>query len=396
MNIKDKLINNSVTSFLWFGKKFLKYRVPMLLCSGKPVDPKKVVFMSFNGKNYSDNPRAVSEKLHELHPEYTVVWGMDDPERAAGVLPDYARCVRFGSFSWYKELATAGCWVCSVLLPNGVLKRKGQRYIQTWHGDRGMKKILFDATESMDKYKNRNRFRKIIEPELCDLGTAGSEYGIMQYRSAMRYNGKLLTNGIPRNDCLVNLTEERRAELKAKIGIPADANLLLFAPTFRDAGHGAVQKTSQIDLPALCERLSARTGEKWCCAIRGHSGIHLENSGNIMDLTSYEDMADILCVTELLITDYSSTPGDLALTGRGTILYQDDYRDYVDNNRELYFKMEDSPFLVARDPEELNRLIDGWSPESAARNAKEILDFYKTTESGHSAESVVRFICGEE
>ena len=151
-----------------------------------PVEKDKVVFMSFNGRNYADNPRAISEKLHQLHPDWKQVWGMSNPERAREAVPDYIRIVKFGSWAWYRELATAGTWVMNVLLPNGVLKRKGQRYIQTWHGDRGMKKILFDATESMEKYQKRYYFRRIIEPTLCDLGITGSAYGEMQFRSAMR------------------------------------------------------------------------------------------------------------------------------------------------------------------------------------------------------------------
>lgn len=34
---------------------------------------KKVLFQSFDGKQYSDNPRAISEKLHELFPDYKIV-----------------------------------------------------------------------------------------------------------------------------------------------------------------------------------------------------------------------------------------------------------------------------------------------------------------------------------
>lgn len=400
MSTKDKLTNNYVTSFFWFGHKFLKYRLPMRLASIWSVDPKKAVFMSFNGNNYADNPRAVSEKLHETHPEWMIVWGMANVEKAKKTFPDYVKIVKFGSFAWYRELATASCWIVNVLLPNGVLKRKGQRYIQTWHGDRGMKKILFDATESMEKFRKRNYFRRIIEPELCDLGVVGSEYGVMQYRSAMHYEGELLRAGTPRDDCLLHLTEEKRSRLREKLGLHQGKRVLLYAPTFRDHLYGAEQKVGELDLPAVLDALECRTGYFWQGIQRGHVGARLEQrktyDGRITDLTDYPDMADILCVTDLLITDYSSTPGDLALAGKGTLLYQEDYEQYVSDDRQLYFRMEDTPFRIAHNQRELLALIVNWSEESAAANAREILEFYKTFESGNASQALVDYICGED
>ena len=38
------------------------------------INPKKVVFSSFEGHSYNDNPRYISEKLHELCPEAEIVW----------------------------------------------------------------------------------------------------------------------------------------------------------------------------------------------------------------------------------------------------------------------------------------------------------------------------------
>ena len=129
-------------------------------------------------------------------------------------------------------------------------------------------------------------------------------------------------------------------------------------------------------------------------------GAHLERresyDGRVTDLTDYPDMADVLCVTDLLITDYSSTPGDLALAGKGTILYQEDYAAYTADDRQLYFRMEDTPFRIARDQREMLELIDSWSEESAAANAREILDFYKTFETGEASLALVEYICQNE
>lgn len=38
------------------------------------VEERKIVFISFNGKSYSDNPRAISEKLHEANKNFEIIW----------------------------------------------------------------------------------------------------------------------------------------------------------------------------------------------------------------------------------------------------------------------------------------------------------------------------------
>ena len=77
-------------------------------------------------------------------------------------------------------------------------KRKGQFFIQTWHGDRGFKKVLNDSG-------HRNRFNMVSEsiPHYYDLAIAGSEYGKNLYRSAFGYSGEILLKGTPRDDGLV-------------------------------------------------------------------------------------------------------------------------------------------------------------------------------------------------
>ena len=37
-------------------------------------DSKKALFDSFGGRQYSADPRAVSDKMHELYPDFEIVW----------------------------------------------------------------------------------------------------------------------------------------------------------------------------------------------------------------------------------------------------------------------------------------------------------------------------------
>ena len=52
------------------------YRYLLVRCGRllKGIDPDKVVFCCFQGRSYGDNPRVISERLHELRPETKIVW----------------------------------------------------------------------------------------------------------------------------------------------------------------------------------------------------------------------------------------------------------------------------------------------------------------------------------
>ena len=68
---------------------------------------KKIVFSSFIGKQYSDNPRAISEKMHELYPDYKIVWGLNSVENFHDIIPDYVEVVSTRSFAFDMHIATA-------------------------------------------------------------------------------------------------------------------------------------------------------------------------------------------------------------------------------------------------------------------------------------------------
>ena len=150
--------------------------------------------------------------------------------------------------------------------------------------------------------------------------------------------------GMPRNDGLVNPDPARIAEVRRKLGVPEEAKVLLYAPTFRDATAGRAQQAS-FDLARALEILAEKTGERWLCFTRAHdqnSGIASGASG-IIDVTAYPEMSDLLLAADLLITDYSSSAGDFALLNRPMILFQPDLDDFTASDRNMYFNLRTSP-----------------------------------------------------
>lgn len=348
--------------------------------------PKSVLFSSFNGKSYSDNPRAISEALHKLDPDAEIVWAFLKPAQKKSIVPEYVRMVnRSDGFAYYRELAAAKVVVSnySFIEPKG----KGQRFLQTWHGDRAFKKILYDA--------NANRKQELSESidGFCDLALAGSEYGVSQYRTGFRYKGEVLTVGTPRDDILIHPEAQRIETIRQKLGIQAETKILLYAPTLRWVHiHGqGDQEIQDLDIKRTIQVLEEKDGSQWVCLMRAHpvmSGLFgFETNEKILDVSGFEDMADLLLVADVLITDYSSCAGDFALTHRPIILYQSDRREYREKDRDFYFEMEDSPYMIAENQQELEDWISRLDEETVRKNCDEILRFYKTTESGKAADA---------
>ena len=358
------------------------------LCHG--IDKDLAVFSAFDSRSYNDNPRYISEALHEMKPDAKIVWLFKDVEKAKKSfdIPDYILPMNSISREGVGMLARARIVVDNFNKRSYIkLKYPDQFYIQTWHGDRAFKKVGYD---------NPGQYDYLIE-EHASLCVAGSDYGEMQFRSAFRYKGEVLKCGYPRNDILLRDDPAESAAIRKRLGMDENTCLLLYAPTFRDVQQRAHQmQKANLDLLHVLDTLEKTTGEPWKCLVRAHymsCGIPTdETGGRLINVSAYPEMAELLKVSDALITDYSSCAGDFALTRRPIWLYQDDLEDYTSNNRALYFDMKASPYWVASTPEEMDALIRNTTPESARENCEAILRFYGECESGHAAQTIAELI----
>jgi len=73
------------------------------------------VFTSFNG-HYSDNPKYISEKLHELDPSAEIIWLVEP--KYTDLLPDYVKAVNIQSDEARSYVNTA-----EILVDNGYAQR---------------------------------------------------------------------------------------------------------------------------------------------------------------------------------------------------------------------------------------------------------------------------------
>ena len=342
---------------------------------------KKVVFESNNGIQYSCNPRAISEKMHLLYPDYELIWGMqDDWYKKNNLIPDYVRVVPINSWEYRKQRATAVAYIRNEAMTVDLVKNKNQLYIQTWHGDRGVKKILYEA------WKGGKRPFPVMDEKLTDIFVIGSDYAAKRIRAAFRYFGKTLLKGCPRNDCLVVPVNSEKVRLK--IGVKVGQKILLYAPTFRQR---SILFQANVNIKETLDRLKLHDGHEWICLVRAHpksNGLTVELGPNIIDVSHYPDMADLLMIADVLITDYSSSAGDFILRKKPLILAQFDLEQYKKEDRSFHVNPNEIGFLIAKTQEELNYFIDTMTDKDFADNCEELLQYFGTHETGHAAEAV--------
>ena len=225
---------------------------------------------------------------------------------------------------------------------------------------------------------------------MTDLAICASDFGEGIYRTGFHYYGEVLKAGMPRNDRLIFPNIERNKKVRDMLGLEDNEKVLLFAPTFRDNADLKKQQI-MIDIPQTLDCLS-RNGEKWKCLLRSHAlakfydnTMYLEN---VIDVSDFPDMTDLLCISDMLITDYSSCAEDLILSDKPIIIAAFDIDEYKRECRSFNYDIQASGHIIAYDQEQLNRILTTKTEEDYVSSCKKAKDFYKVHETGKSAEMI--------
>lgn len=358
---------------------------PLLLILSK-ANKERVVFVSFGGTQYSDNPKAISEYLHKTHPEIKQVFLIKDVKKLKGIMPKYVKCVQSTKIKRIFYLTTSSVVVDNDMLAyqndKKYIKPQKQLIIETWHGDRGFKRC-FKACN------NYNYNFKFMSESKIDYFLTGSTFAENVIKELFAYKGEYLKVGSPRNDVIFENDKEKYEGLRTKLGLNKDTQILLYAPTYRSY----TSKEMKIDLNSIVNQLEEKTGKEWVVVYRMHHASHFETNEKFIDgRTLFNDMADLLPYVDFLITDYSSCAGDFALTNKPIVLYLSDYGEYEKEDKGLFFDIEKSPYFTAKTNAELLDIIKEKTAEDYIENDKQILEFYGCYEDGNASQKVCEVI----
>jgi CDP-glycerol glycerophosphotransferase len=293
----------------------------------------KVVYNSFGGR-YSDNPRAIYELLVGRDEGHNHVW-LADPLHLHG-FPAGVQTVPFGSMECIDALETADMIVSNTHIELEWTKAPGAEYLQTWHGT-PLKHIHFDVFQAppgrLDYLTiDVRRWDHLISPNEASTGPL---------RQAFGFTGEVAETGYPRNDILVSPhAAEVRASVRRQFGIPDDKTVVLYTPTWRDDlldENGEQDFKLHLDLDEFSERL----GDDHVLLMRLHYMVSgrlgdIDRPG-VFDVSFHPNVSDLYLAADVMITDYSSTMFDFAVTGKPLLFYTYDLAHYRDTLRGFYF-----------------------------------------------------------
>lgn len=365
-----------------------------------PVKKKKIVFDIFEGNGgYGCNPRYIAEELLRRNDDYELIWLVNDDRK---IFPKGIRKVKNTFFRRIFHLSTARVWVDNSRKEYGTAKRRGQFYIQTWHGALEFKPV--------GKFRGK-LFPKIAslvseyDSKMIDYVLSNSEWCTIRYPQMLLYDGAIIKTGSPRCDVFFGGQREKMyKKIRASYGIPDEAKIAIFAPTFRGGSQKGVRTVfngeQTIDFEKLMCALKTRFNGEWYILLRLHPQLAAQFKSMpigcmntyMIDVSQYDDMNGLLAASDVFLTDYSSAAFDAINIPIPVFLYCDDLGDYTGERGRLMWNLNELPFSVARTNEELVQNIMRFDEISYMNNVKTFNLRHGVLEDGYASKRVVDLI----
>ncbi len=387
--MKQKIVN-----FLKYNKTAyaVYYRV-MSFCVNVlklfvKTDDKLILFNSFAGRKYDDSPRAVFEAMKKdlRFKDYRLVWAFHQPERFQ---VDGAEKIKTDGLLYFKTALAARVWVTNSSVERGLnFIGKHTLYFNTWHGT-PMKKMGTDigVGNTAFAYSGESHIDVMMSQGHFATDVFSRSFGIPKE--------KFLEAGLPRNDILVNYTDEHRQIIRTTLGIKPNQTVILYCPTFReydkDESLGVVMAP-----PMDLRKWERELGNRYVLLMRAHYEVSkvmkIEDNEFVRNMTDYPNLNDLYIAADILISDYSSVFFDYSITGKPMFHFCYDYDKYS-SKRGMYFDIREK--ISGADTEEgVIKLIKDIVPEDEQTKTvafrDEFVNFY-----GSAAKAAVDCIARE-
>lgn len=304
--------------------------------------------------------------------------------------------VRPNSYDYFQAAGSS-----RVLLTNSILGDKfysfpvkaNQIVAETWHGSLGIKR--FDLA-----HYNTNMSWPVAAQWTGSVTThciSNSTFEDGVFRETFWEKTPILRLGHARNDIFFDnyrgmQTYLRNAFIKAN-DLKGDEHFVIYAPTFRDDHDFRVY---DLDPEPVLKALEKRFGGRWKLLLRFHdndrkTGSWKRNSikgPDVINVTMYPDIQELLAFCDAAITDYSSWIYDFMLTKKPGFLFAMDKKKYNDE-RGFYFRLEDTPFPVSTNTEELAASILSFDADGTYKDKVEsFLEGKGCMDDGHASERI--------
>ena len=241
-----------------------------------------------------------------------------------------------------KKMAQARCILLEDFYPqlHGLSIRPETKVVQLWHACGSFKTFGFSRLRKpggpKEQSKNHRNYDYAIVSGSKMVPIYSEAFGIPEQN--------VLPLGVPRTDIFFQqgYKEKMQQKLFEKYPQLQGKKLILFAPTFRGAGNKtAYYPTDKIDWNNFFEQVP----EDYFVILKNHPFVKNKFSydkkweNRILDLTGKDNINDLLFVTNILVTDYSSSVFEATLLQIPMIFYVFDKEEYLEN-RDIYYDFD--------------------------------------------------------
>lgn len=282
-----------------------------------------------------------------------------------------------------KQYATAEyVFVCDYFLPVASCKKRPEtKVVQLWHSCGLMKKIAFDTGEDIPKNYRGNMFGNY------SYLTLSADICVDVHARALRLpKERIFATGVSRTDHYFDETwnEQCREQFYEAHPEAKGKKIALWAPTFR--GNAAMPYLEGLD---AIKEAAQKLSEDWYFILKAHP--HIDAHGMVSNCKIPTE--ELLAVTDVLITDYSSVLFDYLIYKKAAVLFAPDLKTYEDK-RGFYLDYRTMPFQLVEEPEMLVQAVEGaicWQKQHE-KEQEAFTRKYVGACDGHATERILNLI----
>ena len=397
------VLPNGIKKLYWQTRKkvgqILMFRIVFPLgykhyIKGKKIKRKKAVFVEVRFDEITDSFRLVYDRMKadgfDIHEQFIEnikpgKWGYI--KRCLRMLEDI-------SDAHYVFLNDA-CNVTSC-----IPLRKGTKIYQLWHACGAFKKfgmstaelIFGDNRKSLEKYPNYGNLSYV---------TVSSPEVIWAYEEAMNLKDtktQVVATGVSRTDVFYDqhFIEQSKAAVYSVCPAAENKKIILYAPTFR----GRVAKAESpdcLDIPAMKRAL----GDEYVLLIKHHPFVKQppvvpEDCADFaMDVTKSLEIDQLLCASDVCVSDYSSLIFEYSLFERPMIFFAYDLDDYFDWRGFYYNYDELTPGPVVQETEEIIDYIRHLDARFDQAQVHAFKEKFMSSCDGHATDRIMALVYAE-
>ena len=345
---------------------------------------------------YNSNTKYISEILKNYPNVFEIVYPLGKKRDFSIFKGKSVTPVKLGSFKYYYYVMTSKFFITTSGAIAYIPFRKKQIVINTWHGGGAYKKMGLDTTN--------NFFYKLD----CKLTAKKTSYflssnkyfsNVVNSSLLISYN-KFLNIGLPRNDIFFKDYSNIAKKVKNHYKIDENKKIIMYAPTYRPfKGNPFFLKHElgpyEIDTELILEELKKKFSGEWVFVLRLHPSIAelIQKNSNekVINVSDYDDIQELMCASDILINDYSSTMWDFVQTKKPCFIFAKDLDEY-ENSTGLYTQPSSWPFPLARNNQEFVENIRIFDNEKYLKDVEYYFNWMENYETGMACKQLCEMI----